>query len=62
MNVQELIDAINQQWIERLDKIRTEIEQIPTYDQFTGESCSAYEFKSDVLDIIDKYKKESEGK
>lgn len=25
MNVQELIDAINQQWEERLDKIRAEI-------------------------------------
>lgn len=43
-----------------LDKIRAKIEQIPTYDQFTGESYSAYEFKSDVLDIIDKYRKAGE--
>ena len=27
MNVQELIDAINQQWEEKLDEIRAEIEQ-----------------------------------
>jgi len=43
-----------------LDKIRKEIEQMQTYDQFTGESYSAYEFKDDVLDVIDKYKAESE--
>ena len=43
-----------------LDKIRKEIEQIQTYDQFTGESYSAYEFKDDVLDVINKYKVESE--
>ena len=42
-----------------LNKIKEEIEQMQTYDQFTGESYSAYEFKSDVLDIIDKYKAES---
>lgn len=42
---------------EVLDKIKAEIEQILTYDQFTGERYSAYEFKSDVLQIIDKYRK-----
>lgn len=39
-----------------LDKIREEIKQMQTYDQFTGENYSAYEFKSDVLDIIDNYR------
>lgn len=44
-----------------LDKVRAEIEQLSTYDEFTGESYFAYKFKSDALCVIDKYKAESEG-
>lgn len=43
-----------------LDKIRAEIKQLPTYDIFTYENYLASEFKHDVLDVIDKYKAESE--
>ena len=62
MNVQELIDAINQQWRERLDKIRAEIvEEVLSHSGTGEEVIQAY---ADVLkkglDIIDKYKAESE--
>ena len=62
-NVQELIDAINQQWEERLDKIRAEfISRYPKNymgePELGGASCVFSLCK--VLEIIDKYKKESE--
>lgn len=40
-----------------IEQIRAEIKQIPTHDEYTGESYNAYGFKSDALDIIDKYMK-----
>lgn len=46
---------------EVLNKIRAEIEQLPTYNIFTYENYLASEFKHDALDVIDKYKAESEG-
>lgn len=57
MNVQELIDAINQQWEERLDKIRAEIEQYQS-DAFYSDNVMIN--KRTILEIIDKYKTESE--
>lgn len=64
MNVQELIDAINQQWEERLDKIRAEIEDI-AFD-WQEIDCEHESFMivdlNDALQIIDKYRKESEDK
>ena len=65
MNVQELIDAINQQWEKRLDKIRAEIESIEHYGTNNGHDLwlrTPDEIKKDVLIILDKYKAESEGK
>lgn len=60
MNVQELIDAINQQWEEKIDKIRAEIESKEMI-----ETTSEREFYNmalnDVLQIIDKYRKEQMG-
>lgn len=59
MNVQELIDAINQQWEEKLDKIRAEIEQTAKdYDKF--DDYRRIRGLWIALDIIDKYKAESE--
>ena len=59
MNVQELIDAINQQWRERLDKIRAEIEEEMLIHSGTGEEViQAYvDGLKKGLDIIDKYRK-----
>ena len=53
------IKALEQEPV--LDKIRAEIEELSTYNDITGESYSACEFKSDVLYVIDKYKAESEN-
>ena len=62
MNVQELIDAINQQWRERLDKIRAEIvEEVLSHSGTGEEVIQAYaDGLKKGLDIIDKYKAESE--
>ena len=43
-----------------LDKIRAEIEKLPTYDKTYQGIITAYGIKQDVLEIIDKYKAESE--
>ena len=61
MNVQELIDAINQQWSERLDKIRAEIEDIAfDWQEIDGEHKSFMVVDlNDVFHIIDKHKAES---
>lgn len=52
----DLYSVINQKYIERevLNKIRAEIEEIQTYD-------GIYIDRAYVLEIIDKYKAESEG-
>lgn len=61
MNVQELIDAINQQWRERLDKIRAEIEeQVLESLSDGGDDWFVAEKVNECLEIIDKYKAESE--
>lgn len=66
MKAQELIDviidAINQQWEERLDEIRAEIEGMtPTYHNPDWSITDLVPI-SKVLDVIDKYKAESEEK
>jgi hypothetical protein len=63
MNVKELIDAINQQWRERLDKIRAEIEEEILIHSGTGEEViQAYvDGLNKGLQTIDKYKAEGEG-
>ena len=48
--------------LEKLHKIRAEIQQLETYDKYTGESYLACEFRQDVLYIIDTYTDESEDK
>ena len=53
MNVQELIDAINRQWEERLDKIRAEIEQEYLAE---GHLSDYWDGIDKCLQIIDKYK------
>ena len=58
MNVQELIDAINQQWRERLDKIKAEIEE-KSYLSYDDNPRHIID-ESWVIEIIDKYKTESE--
>ena len=68
MNVQELIDAINQQWRERLDKIRAEIACHIIEDDTSGNTPARLRAdweasnKAHLIDIaiIDKYKAESE--
>ena len=63
MNVQELIDAINQQWRERLDKISTEIEQLPFYvAKFADGDLETHVDVERVLQIIDKYKESEDTK
>lgn len=57
--LQKFIDEIKKQDLV-IDKIRAEIEERKTSDEYTGESILAVEFKYDVLDIIDKYRKEQE--
>lgn len=44
---------------EVLDKIRSEIAELQTYKMFIGEK-TVYVERDDVLEIIDKYKRESE--
>ena len=68
MNVQELIDAINQQWEEKFDLIRTEIEDkyggydiCEWFEDYDYEENDISEYQqvgkvSDILEIIDKYK------
>ena len=41
-----------------LGEIRAEIKERKTFDEYTGESILAVEFKDNILDIIDKYSKE----
>lgn len=61
MNVQELIDAINQEWEEKLDKIRAEIVDLvhenPVLDYFYGYNVALMK----AAQIIDKCKAESKG-
>lgn len=57
MNVQELIDAINQQWEERLDKIAAEIKALSNANPSYWHSGDMVD-RDDVLQIIDKYRKE----
>lgn len=54
MNAQELIDAINQQWEERLDKIRAEIADNAKRCMNDTRAEGMYM----ALKIIDKYRKE----
>lgn len=50
-------DKANDEWLERIDKIRAEIIELPTI------SINANDvYKADVLQIIDKYKAESEDR
>lgn len=51
------IKALEQEPI--LDKIRAEIMKLQTYKMFVGEN-TVYVERDDVLQIIDKYKEESE--
>ena len=58
MNVQELIDAINELWEERLNKIRAEIEeQVLGSLSDGGDDWFAAEKVNECLEIIDKYRK-----
>ena len=57
MKVQELIDAINQQWEERLNKIRAEIEQEYLAE---GHLSDYWDAIDKCLQIVDKYKAKSE--
>ena len=52
------IKALEQEPV--LDKIRAEIEKLPTYDKTYQGIVTAYGIKQDVLEIIDKYKAEQE--
>ena len=56
-NVTECKDGSN----EVLDKIRAEIKELPTYDPKFVETYTAYGMKQDVLEIVDKYKGETEN-
>lgn len=56
MNLQEVVDAINEEWEKKLDKIRAEIEQ-----EYKDEFEHPYgQGLRRALQIIDKYKVESE--
>ncbi len=54
----DAIKALEQEPV--LDKIRAEIKKLPTYDKTYQGIITAYGIKQDVLEIIDKYKAESE--
>lgn len=56
-------DNANDEWIERIDKIRAEIEeQVLESLSDCGDDWFAAEKVNECLEIIDKYKAESEGK
>lgn len=56
-------DNANDEWLERIDKIRTEIDQLPFYAaKFADGAFAIHVDKEKVLQIIDKYKTESEDK
>jgi hypothetical protein len=70
MNLQEVVDAINEEWEKKLDKLRAEIEtkygdcKLTEYTvQYDGVCTGANDIGdiADILQIIDKYKAESEG-
>lgn len=53
IDYQQGYDKANEEWLERLDKIRAEI-----IEMRSKQNCSC----SDCLDIIDKYRTENEDK
>ena len=55
MNLQEVVDAINEEWKQKLYKIRAEIEEIELLARYTRG-----DIKQMALDVIDKYMAESE--
>lgn len=69
MNLQEVVDAINEEWEKKLNKIRAEIETkygqcqlieyIVQYDGICTDTKDIGDI-ADILQIIDKYKAESE--
>jgi hypothetical protein len=68
MNLQEVVDAINEEWEKKLDKLRAEIEtkygdcKLTEYIvQYDGICTGANDIGdiADILQIIDKYKSES---
>ncbi len=68
MNVQELIDALNQKWEERFNKIRAEIEsqrkeasnKHPEDERLLNYYFGLNDGLKDARDIIDKCRVESE--
>lgn len=64
IDYQQGYDNANEEWMERIDKIRSEIADITdTVEGINPESFwnkKLYVRYSDVLNIIDKYKAESE--
>ena len=58
IDYQQGYDSANEEWLERMDKIRTEIEQIT---DTMGVSYNQYVSKIDVLQILNKYKAETEN-
>ena len=58
IDYQQGYDTANDEWLDRIDKIKAEIEQIT---DTMGVSYNQYVSKIDVLQIIDKYR-ESEDK
>jgi len=54
IDYQQGYDTANDEWIERIDKIRAEIEE----HRNKTEHIDKYDLVGDCLDIIDKYRKE----
>jgi hypothetical protein len=63
IDYQQGYDAANDEWLERMDKIRAEIEQLTIVeggDDYVRKMAELFSLKMKVLQIIAKYKAESE--
>jgi hypothetical protein len=59
MNLQEVVDAINEEWEKKLDMIRAEIELLKLEDSPNFCIKAHNDAVDDILKIIDKYTAES---
>ena len=59
IDYQQGYDKANEEWLDRMDKIRAEIEHLQTYVLYKGDTKKIE--LVDVLEILDKYNAESEG-
>ena len=59
IDYQQGYDKANEEWLDRMDKIRAEIEHLQTYVLYMGDTKKIE--LVDVLEILDKYNAESEG-